>query len=36
MATCGVTGIVNGTRFTAVNLHLPSTSGITLAPFLAW
>jgi hypothetical protein len=36
MATCGVAGIVNGTRFTAVNLHLPGTSGITLTPFLAW
>ena len=36
MATCGVAGIVNGTRFTAVDLHLPGTSGITLTPFLAW
>jgi hypothetical protein len=36
MATCGVAGIVNGTRFTAVSLHLPGTSGITLTPFLAW
>ena len=35
MASCGVAGIVNGTRFTAVNLHLPGTSGITLTPFLA-
>lgn len=36
MAFCGISGIVNGTRFTAVNLHLPDTSGITLSPFLAW
>ena len=35
MATCGVAGIVNGTHFTAVNLRLPGTSGITLTPFLA-
>jgi hypothetical protein len=36
MAFCGISGIVNGTRFTAVNLHLPDTSGITFSPFLAW
>jgi hypothetical protein len=36
MASCGRSGIVNGTRFTAVNLHLADTSGITYSPFLAW
>ncbi len=36
MATCSVAGIVNGTRFTAANLNIPDTSGITLTPFLAW
>lgn len=35
-ASCGTSGIVNGTRFTAANLHLPDTSGITYSPFLAW
>jgi hypothetical protein len=36
MASCGTSGIVNGTRFSAVNLHLADTSGITYSPFLAW
>jgi hypothetical protein len=36
MASCGTSGIVNGTRFTAVDLHLADTSGITYSPFLAW
>jgi hypothetical protein len=36
MASCGTAGVVNGARFTAVNLHLPDTSGITYGPFLAW
>lgn len=31
MATCGISGIVNGTRYTRANLHLPDTSGITLS-----
>jgi hypothetical protein len=36
MALCGVEGIVNGTRFTAVNVHLPvDDSGILLVG-LAW
>lgn len=36
MASCGVSGVVDGTRFTEVNLNLPNTSGITFNPFLAW
>jgi hypothetical protein len=36
MASCGRSGIVNGTRFAAVNLHLADTSGITYSPLLAW
>jgi hypothetical protein len=36
MALCGIEGLVNGTRFTAVNVHLPvDDSGITLTG-LAW
>jgi hypothetical protein len=28
IAYCGTAGVVNGTRFTPVNLHIPDTSGI--------
>jgi hypothetical protein len=28
IAYCGTPGVVNGTRFTPVNLHIPNTSGI--------
>jgi hypothetical protein len=29
IASCGPAGVVNGTRFTSVGLHVPNTSGIT-------
>jgi hypothetical protein len=36
IAYCGTGGVVNGTRFTPVNLHLPNTSGITYTGELVW
>jgi hypothetical protein len=36
MASCGTCGIVNGTHFSAVDLYLADTAGITYSPFLAW
>jgi hypothetical protein len=36
MATCGPAGIVDSTRFTAANLNLPNTSGITFTSSQAW
>jgi len=34
IAYCGTAGVVNGTRFTPVNLHLPDTSGTDFAGLL--
>jgi hypothetical protein len=36
IAYCGTAGVVNGTRFTPVNLHIPNTSGITYTGYLVW
>jgi hypothetical protein len=36
IAYCGTGGVVNGTRFAAVNLHIPNTSGITYTDYLVW
>jgi len=34
IAYCGTSGVINGTRFTAVNLHLPDTSGTAYTDLL--
>jgi hypothetical protein len=36
IATCNTSGVVNGTRFTPVNLHIPNTSGIAFNGALLW
>ncbi len=33
---CGTGGVVNGTRFTPVNLHLPNTSGTDFGTAIFW
>jgi len=33
---CGTGGVVNGTRFTPVNLHVPGTSGIDFNTAVVW
>jgi hypothetical protein len=34
IAYCGTAGVVNGTRFTPVNLHVPNTSGTSFSELL--
>jgi hypothetical protein len=36
IAYCGTPGVVNGTRFTPVHLHIPNTSGIDFAGAVLW
>jgi len=36
IAYCGTPGVVNGTRFTPVHLHVPDTSGTDFAGILLW
>ena len=36
IAYCGTAGVVNGTRFTPVNLHVPNTSGINFFTEVVW
>ena len=36
IAYCGTAGVVNGTRFTPVNLHVPNTSGIDYNEGVVW
>ena len=36
IAYCGTGGVVNGTRFTPVNLHVPGTSGIDFNTAVVW
>jgi hypothetical protein len=36
IAYCGTAGVVNGTRFTPVHLHLPDTSGTDFTGVLLW
>jgi hypothetical protein len=36
IAYCGTGGVVNGTRFTPVNLHVPNTSGIDFNTAVVW
>jgi len=36
IAYCNTGGVVNGTRFTPVNLHVPNTSGITFYTEVVW
>ncbi len=36
IAYCGTEGVVNGTRFTPVNLHVPDTSGIDFNTAVIW
>ena len=36
IAYCGTPGVVNGTRFTAVHLHVPDTSGTDFTGVLLW
>jgi hypothetical protein len=36
IAYCGTGGVVNGTRFTPVNLHVPNTSGIGYGTAVVW
>jgi hypothetical protein len=36
IAYCGTSGVVNGTRFTPVNLHAPDTSGTDLSAVILW
>jgi hypothetical protein len=36
IATCNTSGVVNGTRFTPVNLHIPDTSGTDFNTDLLW
>ena len=36
IAYCGIGGVVNGTRFTPVNLHVPNTSGIDFNEAVVW
>jgi hypothetical protein len=36
IAYCGTAGVVNGTRFTPVHLHVPDTSGTDFGGLLLW
>jgi hypothetical protein len=36
IAYCGTAGVVNGTRFTPVHLHVPDTSGTAFTGVLLW
>jgi hypothetical protein len=36
IAYCGTAGVVNGTRFTPVHLHIPNTSGTDYTGLLLW
>ncbi len=36
IASCGISGVVNGTRFTPVHLHVPDTSGTDYTGVLLW
>jgi hypothetical protein len=36
IAYCGTPGVVNGTRFTLVHLHIPNTSGTDFTGVLLW
>ena len=36
IAYCGIGGVVNGTRFTPVHLHIPDTSGTGYTGLLLW
>ena len=36
IAYCGTAGVVNGTRFTSVHLHIPDTSGTEFTGGLLW
>jgi hypothetical protein len=36
IASCGTPGVINGTRFTPVHLHLPDTSGTDFTGILLW
>jgi hypothetical protein len=36
IAYCGIPGVINGTRFTPVHLHVPDTSGTDFTGVLRW
>jgi hypothetical protein len=36
IAYCGTPGVINGTRFTPVHLHVPDTSGTDFTGVLLW
>ncbi len=36
IAYCGTAGVLNGTRFTPVHLHIPDTSGTDYTGVLLW